>query len=927
MRKATNLFGLALCLICGSLQHGTASEADDYKIDRKDVFEFTRKPVCTRTGDTVSIEFTSKDFCDAGVVIEREDGEILRHLAYGVLGSNAPAPFKPNSLAQSLTWDGKDNNGQYVDDLSKVRVRVSLGLKPQFEKTLFWHPKKLVARRRHPRCVAQPEGVYVYEGGGVESIKLFSHEGKYIRTVYPFPADKVKSVKGLGWSKFADGHTAPKHVGYWNSTYLSSGTGVTHATWGTAARTFAIHQGRVALVPWHDSSAIQKGADNRLMRLHTDGTSGGLQLQGGPIDTPLPAHSAAFSPDGKVLYLAGCYKNAQKQFAAMPPRVVWHHGVYRMAYDSNEPPKLWLGGNPGKDEKHFNHPSSVRVDAKGRVYIADNHNDRVQIFSPDGNLLKSIQVKGPALLRIHHRTQELYVFSWTMSMGHSAAGGKPYKVPAVLRVYDPFKSPKPSLQVPIPLYNYREAMITSDSSYTDEMPYRVELDSYTEPPTLWMVTGSLAHRGKVSMANENIQRFQIKKGKFVLLDTWNKEVAGAIRKWEPPNIFRQRLHVDPRNGMLYSMEGKTTHQLVRINPDSGKVDLIELPYSAEDMAIDNEGHIYLRCDRIIGRFHLDTMREVPFDYGEERFVKWDSFSKGGSVVAGLVLPGNRPGYWFESGMGVNPKGEIIVSTCNKSPKTQRMRGVHGLPKAIDGSGTKYTPGIFPGRARYAEIHIFDKHGQPVGMDIAAQGVGAGHGTLVDPNGDVYFLNTRNRIYNGKAFYPLTGCVLKFKRGKGRFIASRNATIPISPELKPTFPQQLNGYWVKDADWIYPGAGFCRNAAPCFCWNTRFAVDYFGRSFIPEYIRNQVAVLDTNGNLILHVGKYGNVDDGVPLVSDQKLRAQKPRSIGGDEVSLMYANYVTSHSDRRLFIADAGNGRIISVKLGYYAEEMVSLGRK
>jgi len=50
----------------------------------------------------------------------------------------------------------------------------------------------------------------------------------------------------------------------------------------------------------------------------------------------------------------------------------------------------------------------------------------------------------------------------------------------------------------------------------------------------------------------------------------------------------------------------------------------------------------------------------------------------------------------------------------------------------------------------------------------------------------------------------------------------------------------------------------------------------------------------------------------------------PRSIGGDEVALFYACYVATHTDRRLFIADAGNARLLSVKLGYNAEEKIAL---
>jgi hypothetical protein len=103
------------------------------------------------------------------------------------------------------------------------------------------------------------------------------------------------------------------------------------------------------------------------------------------------------------------------------------------------------------------------------------------------------------------------------------------------------------------------------------------------------------------------------------------------------------------------------------------------------------------------------------------------------------------------------------------------------------------------------------------------------------------------------------------------------------------------------------------------------VDHFGRSFVPEHHRGQFAVLDTAGNLIMHVGCYGNVDDGVPLVTDPEgLRAEPTRSIGGDEVALAYANYAASHTDRRLFIFDGNNDCVRSVKLDYHTEETVPL---
>jgi hypothetical protein len=103
---------------------------------------------------------------------------------------------------------------------------------------------------------------------------------------------------------------------------------------------------------------------------------------------------------------------------------------------------------------------------------------------------------------------------------------------------------------------------------------------------------------------------------------------------------------------------------------------------------------------------------------------------------------------------------------------------------------------------------------------------------------------------------------------------------------------------------------------------RAALDYFRRTFVPETQHCSVAVLDSNGNVILRIGQYGTVDDGVPLVKDGG--PARPRSIGGDEVALFYAPFVATHSDCRLFIADPGNQRLLSVKLDYHATERVFL---
>ena len=119
-------------LLVVSAASAIASDLDEFKVKRQEVYEFTEKPKVVRDGDTVTVTFTSKAFCDATVAVEDGRGRVVRHLASGVLGAKAPEPLQKNSLRQTLVWDGKDDKGEYVDDKDGIIVRVSLGLKPQF---------------------------------------------------------------------------------------------------------------------------------------------------------------------------------------------------------------------------------------------------------------------------------------------------------------------------------------------------------------------------------------------------------------------------------------------------------------------------------------------------------------------------------------------------------------------------------------------------------------------------------------------------------------------------------------------------------------------------------------------------------------------------------------------------------------------------
>ena len=86
----------------------------------------------------------------------------------------------------------------------------------------------------------------------------------------------------------------------------------------------------------------------------------------------------AGSPQAGEIYVADGYGNSSvHRFTAA--------GVYISSF-----------GSPGSDAGQFRVPHSIRVSADGRVYVADRENNRVQIFTPDGEFIEEwIDFKKP----------------------------------------------------------------------------------------------------------------------------------------------------------------------------------------------------------------------------------------------------------------------------------------------------------------------------------------------------------------------------------------------------------------------------------------------------------------------------------------------------------------------------------------------------
>jgi len=927
MRSAVAGSILALAVLAG---HGVAAAAgaastgfrEEFRVKRKPVFEFASKPVVTRRGDRVTVRFACRDYCDVTVAVEDAGGRIIRHLASGVLGENAPAPFSRKSLRQEVVWDGKDDRGRYVDDKESCSLRVSLGLKARFERALLWSPHRRICNQGHAPTlnapapfVARPEGVYVFDGSMHDHLRLFDHRGNYLRTVYPFPRDRLGDLRGVKTHKMPQsGRRLPLKGGNYQSTLLTSGTSSSgpylNQLFGLAATAMAVRGKRVALFC------------GGLNRLGTDGSTGGLPLGGARTSfTRMLPRSAALSPDGRTLYVTGF-----NQAVGRPNwRLNWLQGVASVDFEKGGKVQTFAGvlavgrKHGGSADGRFKTPVSVATDPQGRVYVADRFNSRIQVFAADGKHLKNIKVPGgdaslPSEVVVNQRNGDVYVFSWYMDGSAFRKKGMRKRV-ARLFHFGPFDRPKLKGTYGLPIRDQsRRGLYGGDELQGREFRATVDPWAPDELPYVWLVPGAASgRRGSIAQISPRVLR--IDRGKKQLVEVAN--FNSRLRMLLPDNLYwgngNRRLAVRPTTGELYVQRENIA---VVVDPDSGKARVIKLPVEpmGGGLYFDVEGHAYLRATRFIARFAISAggrWREVPFDYGEKR---------SGRIS---VVPIGTPSIHGQPAFSVSIDQHLVVGyivgkvvTHDRTRDRQRQQAAR--------QWKSWTPTVFPGRGGNTVVSVWDRYGRVVHKD-AVRGVGYLAGVFMDRRGDLYLASEAQR---GGYFDKMTGTFVKFK-ANGR-ILSTEAAVPLrgkrdsAPDTHCGAGHKGSSWW-EGAEWFYGGMGYCgKNNSTCHCPKFQAAHDYFARSFVPETQHYSVAVLDPAGNLVMRVGGYGNVDDGVPLTRSAKVKHWKPRSIGGDEVGLFYPAYLATHTDRRLYINDPGNARILSVKLGYHTEHRTAL---
>jgi hypothetical protein len=374
---------------------------------------FTAKPEAVRVGDQVKVTFALSAATDVEVAVLDARGKVVRHLAAGLLGKNAPAPLQKGSLKQELIWDHKDDlSGPAGGGPFKVRVRI--GAKPRLEKYLGWEGNIPSSQTRVVGIASGGEGglfVLTAEPTGRSEMVVLDGTGRYLRTIMPYRANTPRQrTESVGQLEIA-GERLP-------IVFNGHGQNLLPLVSGMKKQNMVFTPKGHLLLASAVGSGCNHGPPRHLLAMHPEGGApeetgfvGPLILRprgfmggGGECWSEAFDH-LALSPDGKWIYLT-------MYIDSWAFEKLRHHAVFRVRWTDKEVSEPFLGKKePGDDDEHFNDPQGVATDSEGNVYVCDRGNGRVMVFSPEGTLVGKFPAEHPEQIAVHPRSGEIYVLS------------------------------------------------------------------------------------------------------------------------------------------------------------------------------------------------------------------------------------------------------------------------------------------------------------------------------------------------------------------------------------------------------------------------------------------------------------------------------------------------------------------------------------
>ncbi|MDY0170376.1 MAG: hypothetical protein RBS80_27775 [Thermoguttaceae bacterium] len=866
---------------------------------------FVEGPVVQRDGDLVQIRFTLDKPDDVLVRVVDDEGNVVRTLGCGVLGPNAPEPFQKDILRQEIVWDGKDAEGGPAPEGCKVQV--SLGLAPRLDGFVGYDPGQLLSQIVW--LETDPQGrIYVQVGTGRKTdrtIQRFDREGQYIDMPYPSNPETLAALgkqidevwpfvaqfdgaavphRPRSWPSFAPYSSDwripyPMRIGGDGTVYFAEST-TGFPRWsvgGDLFRIFTTHTDRfwfLEMMPlmWSMGPfAIDGKGFGYIVTSTADRCTGTYPPTRESLNDPKAPGTirkvnlktgrlqADFEYNGKE-------RRKEKSAYLGTTQTVANTTVLPERITGREAP------NPADDsDRHFLSIVDLTVDSAGRILVADGWPRRVKVYEASGRFLGEID--GVRMEGAHRRFQDLRGIAWEKDGFYLLATfrdepGEAY----LLKCADDPTQPKVVWTVAL-----------------DGGARHLAVDRAADPVMIWAGMG----HGPASLS------------RVTDLGDRAGEVCG-VGGVQTRHLRYPRNIATGADGVLY-VHDRDRESLIRI--DASRDEWLEVPLAGAPISMlvdqrngrllvsyslgEHGGYSPERVEEAgFLAFDLKTLERLPFRlepvYTQEELAERDrvfsrrpdAYYPWAKTYGGLLA-------------GMDAQGNLYVRDADKG---QPWHKATPTPKNHHaGVIRKYAPDGTIADTAYCRLF------------------NTGGGVTMDSAGNLYAVEL--------PLVPWTTVVHDFQAAIGHKTLEQ-APLPKRGQ-RPIRTQSGFGHVVKlDAGggsrdteaelWAHRGVS-CTNAGGCYCdWpDTHLAIDAADRLFVADVDLHMIKVLDTAGNMIARIGRWGNAET-VP-------------GPDGDAAGLGFRLiYCLAAAGDHLFVTDKDLRRVAKVRMDYRESKEASV---
>ncbi|MFH0919331.1 MAG: T9SS type A sorting domain-containing protein [Fibrobacterota bacterium] len=805
---------------------------------------FTSGPSVVVNGNTAQIDFTVSTATDVAVWIEDNDGNIIRHLAAGLLGSSSVAPPLQSGLSQSIAWDGKNDRGEDVAASLTKTVKVSLGLNVAFDKVMGWNGLSIGAVMG--LAVDSSGHLYVLNCGGdyimrsSPQVQVLDRSGSYVKTILPCPANVTQNTALQNiWRNSTVSGWIPRVHHFFSSFYPEIEA--------TNLQTICVMNNRLIFTNAGISTAERRIL--RLLQLNLDGSIPDYGFFSTPITSAkmnyANVHLAAY-PDSGWIYSTGLVGPGEWDYTH-------RQAVYRSRLDNAGPGTLFAGEEyvAGTDNAHFDTTKGLGVDGQGNVYVADRGNNRVIVFNKSGQYVAQFSVTRPGPISVQ-ANGILYVIS--------SGGG----TGAMLYKYDSYSASSASAQL---------ALLTTGAP-------SIAMDTHAASPIVWVGFSEVATAG----GKGELWRVTDSAG------TLNKQIITSFTENEL--VRPMYIAADDTRDEVYVKDWAGA-RVLRYSGASGAQEVLPLT-TAGDIAVGPDGNLFAFCAVNGGYRGGGYVKKYSHDMTPL------SFSSGGDSL--WVIGGIRGGHLRGTrGLDITPRGDIYVlhftgyqdldaTWSNVHLRVYDSTGTVQHDSLIDWIGSGGGAGgirVDKGSNIYVTDHVMpDTMNQYTGL------------TEVERT-EWSALVTNIATYN--CYRHVWGSLLKFPATGGAVTHTGSKTYPTTPGLVG-WTETFNGKeyaLINDVSLLYPVSPVPvgPKGGGCTCWTPRFDLDGFGRIFLPDLAHFRVTVLDNAINKICNFGGYGNADSRGPgsLIETPAIGIAWPAGVAVTDKAI----YVSDMVNRRI----------------------------